>query len=65
MCGEEEETVRIILKCSETKLWSENHIKNGWERFGNEILIKTANIKKKGSLKMGEFFKYFRKKKNE
>jgi hypothetical protein len=30
MCGEEEDPVHIILKCSESKLWSEVCIKNEW-----------------------------------
>jgi hypothetical protein len=42
MCGEEEVPVHIILKCSETKLWS------AWGHFGNEILVmKISNIRNK------------------
>jgi hypothetical protein len=56
--GQEEDPVHIILKCSDTKrkLWSEIYIKNEWGSFGNEILMKDANIRNKGTLKrMGEF----------
>jgi hypothetical protein len=37
ICGEEEGHVHTILKCFETKLWSEVYIKNDWRYFGNEI----------------------------
>jgi hypothetical protein len=33
LCGEKEDLAQLILKCSEAKLWSKMHIKNGWENL--------------------------------
>jgi hypothetical protein len=58
MRGEKRYQLRIILKCSETKLRSRIYVKNRQGHFSNVILVTkiTSNRKKAWAKKIREFW---------
>jgi hypothetical protein len=46
ICGEEVDTMHVVLKYSENKLWRNLYIKKGASDFGNEILVMNISYNK-------------------
>jgi hypothetical protein len=46
VCDVAEDPGHTVLKCSETKLWSEICIKNKWGHFGNDTHTMKIEITK-------------------